>query len=173
MIILCWVIQSCFIKGRGAEISSVVDPDPKLLAGSEFGGNHSGSGSWQLRIRNEFEVGISHRYVPQLTLGFKRYTHLARCEEQPVSKYSMFASWLRVREYTHLAGCEKKSVPQNDGQLAEGQRVHSPGWVWGAACSSEWWPAGWGSGSTLGSSDSDIFFEIQYASCVFGLALKS
>ncbi len=25
----------------------------------------------------------------------------------------------------------------------------------------------------LGSSDFDIFFEIQYASCVFGLALKS
>jgi hypothetical protein len=28
-------------------------------------------------------------------------------------------------------------------------------------------------GSTIGSSDFDIFLEIQYASCVFGLALKS
>ena len=27
--------------------------------------------------------------------------------------------------------------------------------------------------SVLGSSDFDIFLEIQYASCVFGLALKS
>jgi hypothetical protein len=26
---------------------------------------------------------------------------------------------------------------------------------------------------TVGSSDFDIFLEIQYASCVFGLALKS
>jgi hypothetical protein len=33
----------------------------------------------------------------------------------------MLASWLRVREYTHLAGCEVQSVPQNVGQLAEGQ----------------------------------------------------
>jgi hypothetical protein len=29
------------------------------------------------------------------------------------------------------------------------------------------------SDSVLGSSDFDIFLEIQYASCVFGLALKS
>jgi hypothetical protein len=28
-------------------------------------------------------------------------------------------------------------------------------------------------GCPLGSSDFDIFLEIQYASCVFGLALKS
>ncbi len=27
--------------------------------------------------------------------------------------------------------------------------------------------------STVGSSDFDIFLEIQYASCIFGLALKS
>ncbi len=29
------------------------------------------------------------------------------------------------------------------------------------------------SGSVLGPSDFDIFLEIQYASCVFGLALNS
>jgi hypothetical protein len=29
------------------------------------------------------------------------------------------------------------------------------------------------SGCLIGSSDFDIFLEIQYASCVFGLALKS
>jgi hypothetical protein len=34
--------------------SSVVDPDPKLLAGS--GKKHSGFG--QLRIRNEFEIKL-------------------------------------------------------------------------------------------------------------------
>jgi hypothetical protein len=39
---------------------SVVDPDAKLLAGSGygFGKNHLGSGSGQLKIRNEFEVKI-------------------------------------------------------------------------------------------------------------------
>jgi hypothetical protein len=34
------------------------------------------------------------------------------------------ASWLRVREYTNLAGCVVQPVPQNVGQLAEGQGVH-------------------------------------------------
>jgi hypothetical protein len=60
---------------------------------------------------------------------FKEYTHLAGCEEQLVSNYSMLTSWLRVREYTHLAGSEVQPVPQNVDQLAEGQGVHSPGWV--------------------------------------------
>jgi hypothetical protein len=36
-----------------------------------------------------------------------------------------------------------------------------------------WNSEGLGKGYTVGSSDFDIFLEIQYASCVFGLALKS
>jgi hypothetical protein len=37
--------------------------DPKLLAGSESGKNHSGSESEQLRILNEFEVKLLWKLV--------------------------------------------------------------------------------------------------------------